>query len=131
MHIKLVSTKVAELNLYTELDKPVEADVFNLSYSDCYADDRPSNFLVRFEVSIHSVNGFKIDVVFFAEFETDEEITDEFRESSFPVINAPAIAYPFLRSFIGTVTLNAGVEPLLLDAVNFQALAKKMNRKSS
>lgn len=66
-----------------------------------------------------------MDSIYLAEFETDEPIDQEFMDGHFPSVNAPAIAYPFLRSYVSTVTLNSGVEPMILPTINFQALAKE------
>ena len=39
-------------------------------------------------------------------------------------INAPAIIFPFVREHLATVTMKAGINPILLPAVNFVELAK-------
>jgi len=52
-------------------------------------------------------------------FETDEEITEEFKNSHFPKINAPAIAYPYLRAYVSNLTLQSGVTPVMLPTINF------------
>ncbi|MBZ7675074.1 preprotein translocase subunit SecB, partial [Klebsiella grimontii] len=38
--------------------------------------------------------------------------------------NAPAIAYPYVRAFVATLLLNAGLESVSLPAVNFVEHAK-------
>ena len=57
--------------------------------------------------------------MFGAVFGTSEPIDEDFKESDFVKINSPAIAFPYLRSFISTLTLNAGLPPLILPAYNF------------
>jgi preprotein translocase subunit SecB len=52
-------------------------------------------------------------------FKTQNPIDEDFRTSSFVKINAPAIAFPFLRSFITTITVNAGYNAIILPSVNF------------
>lgn len=89
------------------------------------AQTEPSKFFsVMFELDIALDSASKsIRLLYVAEFESDEDMTVELiKESSFANVNAPAIGYPFLRSFLATVLLNAGYEPVLLPAVNFQAL---------
>lgn len=62
------------------------------------------------------------------DFEVTEEnndefvITDDTMNHSFLQVNAPAIGYPFVRSFVSTLTVNAGYSPHLLPAINFQKM---------
>jgi preprotein translocase subunit SecB len=53
-----------------------------------------------------------------------------FLSSPFVNLNAPAIAYPYLRSFITTVTATGGYNPIILPAINF-ANAQPREKKSS
>jgi preprotein translocase subunit secB len=62
---------------------------------------------------------FDLKIEFVAIFGTSEAIDDNFKKSTFVKINSPAIAFPYLRSFISTLTLNAGLPPLILPAYNF------------
>ena len=62
---------------------------------------------------------FDLKIEFVAIFGTSEAIDDSFKKSTFVKINSPAIAFPYLRSFISTLTLNAGLPPLILPAYNF------------
>ena len=45
----------------------------------------------------------------------------------FVEINAPAIIFPFIREHLSTVSLKAGITPILLPPVNFVELAKIKN----
>ncbi|MCQ2096789.1 MAG: protein-export chaperone SecB [Fibrobacter sp.] len=66
----------------------------------------------------------EIEVVF--TFVVNEGTIDEdFRKSSFPRVNAPAIAYPYLRSMVSNITLQSGFEPAILPTINFSALDKE------
>ena len=58
-------------------------------------------------------------------FNTSDKINQKFKDSKFIIINAPAIAFPFMRSFVATVTLNAGYSPAILPSVNFLELKKR------
>ncbi len=44
---------------------------------------------------------------------------------SFAKINAPAIIFPFIREHIASLSLKAGLQPILLPPINFVKLAKK------
>jgi len=129
MQIQLIETKVASLFLES-LDGGVK-DSHSLSFSDGYADDDKFSFVISFDLKIESTQGFKLDINFLALFNTDEEVDEKFKGNSFTSINAPAIAYPYLRSFISTLTVNAGYQAVLLPTVNFQALAKKRKEESA
>ncbi|HEV2610623.1 MAG TPA: protein-export chaperone SecB [Noviherbaspirillum sp.] len=60
-------------------------------------------------------------------------VSDETLDSQFMKVNAPAIAYPYLRAFVSTVCINAGFKPSILPAVNFQAMynMQKQARENS
>ncbi len=49
----------------------------------------------------------------------DGEIDEAFIASPFPRVNAPAIAFPYLRAMISTITLQAGLKPVMLPSINF------------
>jgi len=42
----------------------------------------------------------------------------------FAKINAPAILFPFVREHIATLSMKAGIEPILLQPINFVQLAE-------
>lgn len=129
MNIQLKNTRVEAL-AFTSNDDVTEDD-FSLSFSCGFTEENSDFFLVKFEIKVESEMGYKIDLEYSAEFQTDETIDEQFKESMFPIVNAPAIAYPFLRSFVSLITLNSGYEPLMLPTVNFQAMANDMKKESS
>lgn len=61
----------------------------------------------------------EIECEFWAFFVSDEPLTKGFVESHFTSVNAPAIAYPYLRSFITSSLVNAGYSALHLPTINF------------
>ncbi len=65
-------------------------------------------YSVVFEASDTEVNDFELDA--------------EILKDQFFTVNAPAIAYPFLRAFIATFCVNAGYPAKMLPAINFQAM---------
>ena len=65
-----------------------------------------------------------MDIEYEAIFGTDEEITDDFKKSSFPKVNAPAIAFPYLRAFVSVITQQAGYNTVVLPSFNFVKMAK-------
>ena len=56
-------------------------------------------------------------------------VDEKFKQSDFLTINAPAIAFPYVRSYISNLTLQSGFSPIILPSVNFVKLAKKISNK--
>jgi preprotein translocase subunit secB len=62
---------------------------------------------------------FNLNLQFVAVFGTEEAIDEEFKTSELVKINSLAIAFPFMRSFISTFTINSGIPSFILPAYNF------------
>lgn len=75
-------------------------------------------FYVVFELETTS-KSVSVSITSKTLFSTDAPVDSAFRESPFVRINAPAIAFPFLRSFLQTLCINAGIPPIVLPAYNF------------
>ncbi|EKF9400107.1 protein-export chaperone SecB [Vibrio cholerae] len=123
MKIQLKNTRVESLNLIS--NDEITKDEFLLSMANGYPDKELKFFVVKFDIEVKSEHGYELQLGYVAEFETDEDVSTEFKNSQFPIVNAPAIAYPYLRSFVSLLTLNSGYETLVLPTVNFQAMAQK------
>lgn len=83
-----------------------------------FDDDINTEYAVAFECTL-SNELWDLKTVFVAVFKTSDSIDAEFIESDFVKVNSPAIAFPYLRSFITTLTTNSGVHPFILPAYNF------------
>jgi preprotein translocase subunit SecB len=73
---------------------------------------------------------FKLQMQFVAWFESPTPLGKEDINSAFARINAPAIAFPYLRSFISLLTLNSGFRPVILSTVNFVEMHKEFEAKT-
>lgn len=95
-------------------------------FANGYNESEQNSFKVKFIIELTSkVEGtFKLCVESTALFKTQEVINNDFKESSFATLNAPAIAFPFLRSFIQTFCVNAGIPPIILPSFNFSEIKK-------
>lgn len=62
---------------------------------------------------------FDLNLQFVTVFGTEEAIDEEFKSSELVRVNSLAIAFPFMRSFISTLTINAGIPSFILPAYNF------------
>lgn len=129
MNLKLHHMQVSEmiLSLSSQIEDFSEKDNFELEFSTAYklGDAEECSFMIVFDLRLKVHDTHYLVVKYNAIFLTDTPITIDFQNSPFPKVNAPAIAFPFLRSFIATVLLNAGFEPILLPSINFQAMYNK------
>lgn len=121
--IKLIDFCVEKINMdrANYYDK-LEAESFNLEIGLGlgFSENNLRNYNVSYDVVIlNPENGFELKVRAIATFETRDDITEEFRESGLVRVNSPAIGFPYIRSFITTLTSNTGISPIILPAYNF------------
>lgn len=108
---------------------------FKLQTVVSFNEDSGKIFIVEFTAEFKNKTPnekFNLKVKFLTIFQTKEIIDEEFKGSFFSQANAPAIAFPFLRSFITTLISNAGYSPIIISSINFAALynpAKKIVAK--
>ena len=120
--LQLKSSKVVSLILEESKDT-VEKTGFNLDVgTKIPVEDNAQNFSIELRTELQLKEGYIVKIVYLSEFETNQPIDDDFRNSNFPKVNAPAIVFPFFRAFISTFLLNAGYEPIILPSINFTKL---------
>lgn len=126
MKIKLLDYRVVTLNLAVVPESSLgqSSNELDLHVGQFFPDDNENIFGVGFKVSFQQ-EGYTINTEMRFFFETDSPITEDFKNSSFPTVNAPAIAFPYLRSFLSIVTMQAGYPPVMLPSVNFVEFSKK------
>ena len=127
--IRLKQTQVKSLSFHLS-DEELLKSKMEMSFSVGFDEAEEDAFLVTFNITAAAEEGYSLELAYMAVFETSEPIDEDFRKSHFPIVNAPAIAYPFLRAFISNLTLNAGFQPLIIPAVNFQALNRERDNSS-
>lgn len=127
MKLKLLDYRVVTLNFEaTDTGSSCESSHggLDLRVGNFFPDDSENIFGVGFKVSLRQEGySVKTEMRFF--FETDSPVDDDFKKSSFPSVNAPAIAFPYLRSFLSVVTMQAGYPPVMLPSINFVEFAKQ------
>ena len=96
----------------------LNADHFSVR---CLHNDHDSKaFGIFFEIHLtNPKKEFNLLLHATAHFETDTPYDKQFLNSDFVKINAPAIAFPYIRSFISNLTLNSGYRPVILPTYNF------------
>jgi len=127
MKIKLLDYKVVNLEFKASEESSAIRSAKNdlsLEVGQFYPDDENQVFGVGFKVAFCQ-EGYTVHVEMRFFFQTDSIITDEFKSGPFPAINAPAIAFPYLRSFLSILTMQAGYPPVMIPSVNFVEFAKK------
>lgn len=96
---------------------------FSLETSNDF-DEEHDRFFVFFKLALDDQRyDLSVEVVYSFEV-TEGKVDDAFKTSHFPKVNAPAIAFPFLRAMISTITLQAGLRPVMLPSINFSKLAE-------
>lgn len=85
----------------TGIDLNIEPKVFYPVGNDNY-------FKIFMEVSIHCEKFFDLNLVGIGNFEFDKEFENKELKKTFINTNAPAIMFPYVRSFITTLTSNLG-----------------------
>lgn len=126
MKIQLESWRIVDLS-FNALEEPREEDnknSFNLKTGQLFPPEEKSMFTVFFDATI-SDGEFDLLLKAIFRFTTDTEIDEEFKISDFPKINAPAIAFPYLRAYISNLTLQSGYDPVILPSINFVQMAKE------
>lgn len=123
MKISLKECKVQEMTFSIVNNDDREEDSFDLKTSQTFSEEEKRKFNLFFEINVKD-RDFDFDIKMLFIFELDVDITEEFKVSDFPKINAPAIAFPYLRAFISNVTLQSGFNPVMLPSINFVEFAK-------
>jgi preprotein translocase subunit SecB len=126
MQIQLREWKVKELSLSSKQECTSDGkddNKFQLSFGHALNQDNLKEFVIGFKIGIDR-KLFHIDLEMVFIFDTDTEMTPEFKDSSFLQINAPAIAFPYIRSYISNLTLQSGYEPIILPSINFVSLTQ-------
>jgi len=119
MNFKIVTSKAEYINL--TLEKHANDD-FELAFNVSFPQENERLFIITFKATVMSSSGgYTLSVEFASFFEAEQPLTDEFKNSQFPSVNASAIAYPYFRALISTLTLNAGYEAIIIPTINFQA----------
>ncbi len=126
--IRLKHIQVTELNLNVktfnkEITNKLET---SLSFATAFTEDSQTDFAIIFELGLENKsNDFVLKLKATAHFETDNLIDEDFKNSAFVKISAPAIAFPYIRVFISNLTLNSGYEAIMLPSFNFIKMSEE------
>lgn len=121
--LKFLGCRIKSVNLIIE-DNAIELDKSNLEVSMNIThkiDPKKSEFFYsEFEVKVYSEDK-SLDLHLFAVafFQSTQALSEDFNDSPFLKISVPAIVFPYIRSFISTLTVNSGINPIVLPIFNF------------
>ena len=102
-----VDFPIINLNSINPKDKEdIQIDI-NITPKIFYPKENPNFFKIIQEIKLTSENYFDLFIVGVGTFELDFNIDDKLK-TNFVNQNAPAIMFPYLRSFISTLTSNLG-----------------------
>lgn len=125
MKIQLKRWRITNLSFTLLEENQRDENSFDLESGSYFSEEKDSNvFGVGFKLMIKDML-FDLEVEAIFDFELlDEFVTDSFKLSDFPKVNAPAIAFPYLRAFVSNLTLQSGLKPIILPSINFVHLNK-------
>lgn len=125
MKLQIQEYKISELHLDKRpSDQKREKMEMNLQVAQTRAPKSSKSFLIAFKIKLLSAE-FQLGLTMVFKFIADCEITDEFMNGPFPKINAPAIAFPYVRAYISNLTLQSGYTAIMLPSINFVELSNK------
>ena len=86
-----------------------------------------NQFHLELAVNIkEATDKFEISIISIAIFEFDEKADIEQYKSSLFTINAPAIAFPYIRAYISNLTTQSGLFTVTLPTFNLSAMGDKL-----
>lgn len=83
---------------------------------------------VTFTLTVEKKVVVEISTTMSGIFMRSEGVTDEHVEN-FSKINGPAIVFPFIREIIASHSVRAGMNPVLIQPINFVNMAKQADEK--
>lgn len=101
---------------------------FNLGFNVEFME---KEFHVIFNARVTVDEKKEILIVYKSIFKTDIDIDEEFKRSKFPYVNAPSIAFAFLRAFIGNITMLSGFSVVMVPSINFLKMHDDKLKKES
>ncbi len=116
--VDFINIKFNTINPYdgeTGIDLNIEPKVF-------YPEGNPLSFSILMEVSLLCDGFFDLNLVGIGNFNFDNEFDDDELKRVFVNTNAPAIMFPYIRSFITLLTSSLGnvTGPLIIPTQFFQ-----------
>lgn len=132
LFLRFEGIRVLKLNFLGPLKDTEESEdlEIKIGFETEFSENDDKEFVLLFNMLIQNKEkSLVIDTSVACTFKTSDTITDKFKNSDWTKINAPAIAFPYIRSFISTVSINAGYHPIILPSFNFTKMKKEEESK--
>jgi len=134
---KLISTIAVEMSLSSKgtslnSDYILEFKHKISQIEEPKTEDEKKIFIVEFDAKINNTpKTIILTTKFRVIFKSQSNVTKEYLDSPGIRINSPAIAFPFLRGFVSTVSVNAGYPPIILPSINFIRLTSQSAKSTT
>lgn len=84
---------------------------------------------VQLKIFLHSNDGFEVYVKMIGNFEFNQ-VLEKDNLSNYFYVNAPAIIFPYLRSYISALTALSGCKTIILPPMNVISLGKDLEKNT-
>jgi preprotein translocase subunit SecB len=81
---------------------------FHINPTVFYPEDNELFFRIIMQISLVCIDFFDLKLLGLGNFELDKSLDDDNLKKNFVNANAPAIMFPYVRSFISTLSVNLG-----------------------
>lgn len=113
----------------------LDFDYSILQPEEFISEEEKRMFVIEFDarISEHGSTAPFFVTKYHVTFQSELPFTKEYLDTPGIKINCPAIAFPFLRAFVTTVSANAGYPPIMLPSINFvkMAASQELKKKGS
>jgi preprotein translocase subunit SecB len=136
--IRLIAFKAVNVEFSCKA-KPVESELkqkFNLQLGDFIFNDSPTHFAKVFLIDLITNSEDESEIIHFkveyhTVFECSSSIDSKFLTTEFAKISAPAIGFPYVRAFMTTLSIQAGLPPIILPSINFIQFSKELEKEET
>ncbi|MFW6224978.1 MAG: hypothetical protein ACOC4B_01795 [Bacteroidota bacterium] len=107
--LRFLGVDFVNINFRTEQQYDGESGInLNVEPKVFYPEDDQLHFKIFMEVSLDCESFFSLKLIGIGNFQFDKDFDDEELKKAFVNANAPAIMFPYVRSFITTLSSNLG-----------------------
>ncbi len=108
LKLRFLGVDIVQLNFQSQ--KPLEGDIkldLEINPKVFYPKDAPHVFKIICELKLGARDFFSLDLTAIGSFVLSKEVQEDTKRE-FVNVNAPAIMFPYIRSFISSFTSNLG-----------------------
>jgi len=119
---------IAESHINIGLDTKANSIDINIEPKGIIYEEE-KQYEIQLEISLNSKDGLDVSVKMIGFFEFKEVVKIENLGNYF-FVNAPAIIFPYLRSYISALTALSGCSTIILPPMNLVSLGKKLEENT-